>query len=45
MQLVTKSISLTKIKKMAKDRFGDLVKVVVDVDRKIMVVDSAYSMT
>lgn len=40
MQVVKNSISLNKIKKLAKNRFGNFVKAVVDVDKEIMVVDS-----
>lgn len=40
MELVDKQIKLTKLKKMAKDRFGNLVKAVVDIDKEIIVVDA-----
>ena len=39
MKLVDKRISLKEIEKMAKNGFGNLVKAVVDVEKKIMVVD------
>ena len=39
MKLVSKKVSLKEIKKVAGDKFGDLVKAVVDVDKKIMVID------
>ena len=38
MKLVKKNISITKLNKMAKQIFGDLVKAVVDIEKKIMVV-------
>jgi len=40
MKTVNKHISLKEIKKMTKRRFGNLVKAVVDINRKIMVVDA-----
>jgi len=39
MKIVDVQISLYEIEKMAKERFGSLVKAVVDVEKKIMVVD------
>ena len=41
MILVTQSISLSELKKMSSRIFGGLVKAVVDVEKKIMVVDAA----
>lgn len=40
MKTVNKHISLKQIEKMTKRRFGNLVKAVVDINRKIMVVDA-----
>ena len=37
--IITKPISLTMIKKMAKQGFGDFVKVVVDIQQLIMAVN------
>lgn len=39
MRLVDKKITLAELKKMASQTFGNLVKVVVDIEREIMVVD------
>lgn len=39
MKIIDKSITLSELKVMASDRFGDLVKAVVDVAREIMAVD------
>jgi hypothetical protein len=39
MKIVDGPLSLNELKIMARDRFGDLVKAVVDVERKIMAVD------
>jgi len=39
MKLVDKKISLQQLEKMAKDKFGNLVKAVVDVERELVVVD------
>jgi hypothetical protein len=39
MKIIDKSISLDEIKAMSRDRFGDLVKAVVDVAKGIMAVD------
>lgn len=41
MQLIDSSISLATLTKMAVDSFGDLVKVVVDIEKEIMVVDAS----
>jgi hypothetical protein len=40
MRIVSTQISLAELKKMAENRFGDLVKAVIDVERKIMAVDA-----
>jgi len=40
MKLVKQSISIQEIDKMAKQKFGNLVKAVIDIDKKIMVVDA-----
>lgn len=39
MKLVDKEISLEELKKMAEKMFGGLVKAVVDIEKKVMVVD------
>ncbi len=39
MKIIEKKILLIEIKKMAEETFGNLVKAVVDVEKKIMVVD------
>lgn len=39
MKLINKTISLTEIIKMSKNQYGNLVKVVVDIDKKVMVID------
>jgi len=40
MKLVKHPISTQTIEKMAKQKFGNMVKAVVDIDKKIMVVDA-----
>ena len=40
MKTIREKITLEELKSMAKDGFGDLVKAVVDIERKIMVVDA-----
>ena len=40
MKIVTKNISLSELKAMAKESFGNLIKVVVDIDKKIMAVNA-----
>ena len=40
MQIVKDKISINKLKQMAEKSFGNLVKAVVDVEKKIMVVDA-----
>lgn len=39
MKIITKKVKLEELNKMAKSMFGSLVKAVVDVEKKIMVVD------
>ena len=39
MKIVTKKITLKEIDEMARNMFGNLVKVVIDIDKKIIVVD------
>ena len=39
MKLVDKKISFKEVEEMAKNKFGNLVKAVVDVERELMVVD------
>lgn len=38
MQIIKEKVSIEVLKKIAKEMFGDLVKVVVDVDRELMAV-------
>ena len=40
MLLVDKSISLTTLRKMAKNSFGNMVKAVIDINNEIMAVDA-----
>jgi len=40
MIIVSESISLAELKKMAEERFGNLVKAVIDVKKEIMAVDA-----
>jgi len=40
MKLIAKKIPLKELEKMAKDKFGNLVKAVVDVEKEVMVVDA-----
>ena len=40
MIIVSESISLAGLKKMAQERFGNLVKAVIDVEKEIMAVDA-----
>ena len=40
MKIVKKKVTLSLLKKMAKESFGDLVKAVVDVEKEIIVVDT-----
>lgn len=37
--LIDKAIKLDELKKLAKERYGDLIKAVVDVEKQIMAVD------
>ena len=39
MKIIKKPITLSKLNKVAKQRFGNLVKAVVDIDKKIMAID------
>jgi len=39
MKIIIKSISLDEIKQMAEQMFGNMVKVVVDIDKKIIAID------
>ena len=39
MEIIADAIPLTRLREMAKSRFGDMVKAVVDVDKGIMAVD------
>ncbi len=38
MQMITKAIARSRLKELAQERFGDMVKAVVDVDKKIMAI-------
>ena len=40
MKLVSHSISIQQIEKMARQKFGNLVKSVVDIDKEIMAIDA-----
>ena len=40
MLIVDKSISLAELKRLAESKFGNLVKAVVDVNRKVMAIDA-----
>ena len=40
MKLVDKKVTLEELKKMAEEKFGNLVKAVVDVEKGVMVVDA-----
>ena len=40
MQIVRENISIDELKKMSEKMFGNLVKAVVDIEKKIMVVDA-----
>jgi len=39
MEIITDTIPLNRLREMAKSRFGDMVKAVVDVDTRVMAVD------
>lgn len=45
MIIVSESISLSELKKMAQERFGILVKAVIDVEKEIMAVDDELHAT
>ena len=40
MKVVEKKISILEIKKMAKKMFGNLVKVVIDIEKEIMIINA-----
>jgi hypothetical protein len=40
MIIVSQSISLAELKRMAEERFGNLVKAVIDIEKEIMAVDA-----
>ncbi len=40
MEIITKILELDRLKKMAADTFGNVVKAVVDIDREIVAVDA-----
>jgi hypothetical protein len=40
MKILTASITLAELKRMAEDSFGNMVKAVVDIERQIMAVDA-----
>ena len=40
MEIVRETISLQRLRAMAEERFGDLVKAVVDIEREVMAVDA-----
>jgi hypothetical protein len=40
MRIITETLSITDLKKMAADMFGDIVKAVVDIDRELIAVDA-----
>ncbi len=40
MEIIRETVSLDRLRAMAEERFGDLVKAVVDVEREIMAVDA-----
>lgn len=40
MKLISENIPLSDLKKIAKSRFGNLVKAVVDIEKEIMVIDA-----
>jgi len=39
MEIIKKPITVSQLIKLAKQRFGNMIKVVVDIDRKIMAID------
>ena len=40
MKIIEKTLSLQELKQLAADRFGDMVKAVVDVDRRLIALDA-----
>jgi hypothetical protein len=40
MKIIKKGISISQLRKIAKNNFGNLVKAVIDVDREIMAIDA-----
>lgn len=40
MIIISESISLAELKRMAEERFGNMVKAVIDIEKKIMAVDA-----
>jgi hypothetical protein len=40
MKIITKTLSINDLKKMAADMFGDIVKAVVDIERELIAVDA-----
>ncbi|MFC1698882.1 DUF5674 family protein [Candidatus Omnitrophota bacterium] len=40
MEIISDKLALARLKQMAVDRFGDLVKAVIDVDRELIAVDA-----
>jgi hypothetical protein len=40
MKIITQQLSIDELKQMAKMKFGDLVKAVVDIEKRIMAVDA-----
>jgi len=40
MKIITETLSINDLKKMAADMFGDIVKAVVDIDRELIAVDA-----
>ena len=40
MRIITETLSINDLKKMAADMFGDIVKAVIDIDRELIAVDA-----
>lgn len=40
MKLITTPLTVAELKKMAEERYGDLVKAVVDIDKNLIVIDA-----
>jgi hypothetical protein len=40
MEIVTETIGLARLREMAEQRFGDMVKAVVDIEKRVMAVDA-----